>query len=71
MTNSSGSRAASQGSNGGADISGEPVRVGISGLGRSGWGIHANVLPQVSDKFRVTAVCDPDPARQQEAIDRF
>ncbi len=74
MTKSNGSsrsRATAKDSNGGAGISEEPVRVGISGLGRSGWGIHANVLPHVGDKFRVTAVCDPDPARQQEAIDRF
>ena len=55
----------------GSDSSGDPVRVGISGLGRSGWGIHANVLPHLGEKFRVTAVCDPDPARQEEAIDRF
>ena len=54
-----------------AGHSDEPVRVGISGLGRSGWGIHANVLPHLGEKFRVTAVCDPDPARQEEAIDRF
>ena len=50
---------------------GEPWRIGISGLGRSGWGIHANVLAQIGENFNVTAVCDPDPARQEEAIDRF
>ena len=49
----------------------EPLRIGISGLGRSGWGIHANVLAQIGEKFSVTAVCDPDPARQEEAVDRF
>ena len=49
----------------------EPLRIGISGLGRSGWGIHANVLAQIGEKFRVTAVCDPDSSRQEEAIDRF
>ncbi len=49
----------------------EPVRVGISGLGRSGWSIHANVLAQISEKFRVTAVCDPDASRREEAIERF
>lgn len=49
----------------------EPLRIGISGLGRSGWSIHANVLAQIGEKFNVTAVCDPDPARQEEAIERF
>ena len=51
--------------------SNEPVRVGISGLGRSGWSIHANTLAQIGEQFRVTAVCDPDTNRQEEAIDRF
>ena len=53
------------------ETSDEPLRIGISGLGRSGWGIHANVLAQIGEKFRVAAVCDPDPVRQEEAIDRF
>ena len=62
---------AETGSGQSAGTSDEPVRVGISGLGRSGWGIHANVLPHLGEKFRVAAVCDPNPARQEEAIDRF
>lgn len=53
------------------DTSHETVRVGIAGLGRSGWGIHANALAQIGEKFAVTAVCDPDKSRQEEAIDRF
>jgi hypothetical protein len=28
------------------------VPVGIAGLGRAGWGIHANVLDLVKDKYR-------------------
>lgn len=49
----------------------EPIRVGIAGLGRSGWGIHANAIAQMSEKFRVVSVCDPDPRRRQEAVERF
>ena len=48
-----------------------PIKVGIAGLGRSGWGIHANALAQLPDHFQIVAVCDPDEARQQEAIERF
>ncbi|MBV7328101.1 Gfo/Idh/MocA family oxidoreductase [Chloroflexi bacterium TSY] len=48
-----------------------PVRVGIAGLGRSGWGLHANSLAQLGDTFRVVAVCDPDTGRQEEAAERF
>ncbi|MEZ4860355.1 MAG: Gfo/Idh/MocA family oxidoreductase [Caldilineaceae bacterium] len=49
----------------------DPIRVGIAGLGRSGWGIHANALAQVDDSFNVVAVCDPDSGRQAEAVERF
>lgn len=48
-----------------------PLRVGIAGLGRSGWGIHANALDQNRDRFAVVAVCDLDGQRREEAIDRF
>lgn len=53
------------------DTNHDPVRVGIAGLGRSGWGIHANALSKLDDHFSVVAVCDPDHSRQQEAKDRF
>lgn len=48
-----------------------PILVGIAGLGRSGWGIHANALAEMTDQFTVVAVCDPNPARQEEARERF
>lgn len=48
-----------------------PIKVGIAGLGRSGWGIHAKVLAQLADQFTIIAVCDPDPARQAEAREHF
>ena len=48
-----------------------PINVGIAGLGRTGWNNHANALAQLSEHFQVVAVCDPDPERQAEAIERF
>ncbi len=48
-----------------------PIRVGIAGLGRSGWDIHAHLLAPLGSQFQVVAVVDADPARRQEAIDRF
>jgi len=48
-----------------------PVRVGIAGLGRSGWSIHAKNLATLGEKFRIAAVTDPDAARMQEAAARF
>ncbi len=44
----------------------EPVRVGIVGLGRSGWGIHRNAFERNPDSYRVVAVADPDTARAAE-----
>ena len=49
------------------------VRVGIVGLGRSGWGIHAASLqnPAAAAKYRVVAVTDPIQARVDEAKSAF
>ncbi len=43
-----------------------PIRVGIVGLGRSGWDIHARELKGRKD-FKVAAVADPLPERRAEA----
>ena len=48
-----------------------PINVAIAGLGRTGWNNHANACAHLPDQFRVVAVCDPDPDRQAEAIERF
>jgi scyllo-inositol 2-dehydrogenase (NADP+) len=49
----------------------DPIRVGIAGLGRSGWGIHARLLEPLTERYRVVAVADRLPERQQEAVERF
>jgi len=49
----------------------EQIRVGIAGLGRSGWNIHAGLLAELTEQFAVVGVVDADAARRQEAIDRF
>jgi predicted dehydrogenase len=52
-------------------MSEEPIRVGIAGLGRSGWDIHARLLEPMQEQYRVAAVIDEDPARRAEAVERF
>lgn len=47
------------------------IRVGIAGLGRSGWDMHARALALLPELYRVTAVADPRPERRQEAQDKF
>lgn len=49
-------------------MSSSPVRVGIVGLGRSGWNIHADALQHVTDRYHVVAVTDLIEARRQEAV---
>jgi scyllo-inositol 2-dehydrogenase (NADP+) len=52
-------------------MSEELLRVGIVGLGRSGWNIHAAGLADLTRLYRVTAVADPEPDRRLEAEQRF
>ncbi|MCA9272761.1 MAG: Gfo/Idh/MocA family oxidoreductase [Phycisphaerales bacterium] len=47
------------------------VRVGIAGLGRSGWLIHAMTINEMPGKFRVVAVADPKEERLAEAVELF
>jgi predicted dehydrogenase len=47
------------------------VRVGIAGLGRSGWNIHAKLLGTVTDVFKIVAVLDADAKRLEEAKKDF
>lgn len=47
-----------------------PIRVGIGGLGRSGYGIHGEYLKDDPD-FQVVAAADELPERRQDAVERF
>ena len=50
---------------------GNPIRIGIAGLGRSGWDIHALTLAGLPGQFRIAAVTDPNPDRCREAAGQF
>ena len=45
-----------------------PVKVGVVGLGRSGWGIHSTFLAK-AEEFDLVAVADPMPERRDEAVE--
>ncbi len=47
------------------------IRVGILGLGRSGWNIHARLLDTLPEHYQIVAVTDADASRRTEAIERF
>lgn len=48
-----------------------PIRVGIAGLGRSGWAIHALLLEPLTQQYQIVAVADADPNRRDEAVAKF
>lgn len=47
------------------------LQVGIAGLGKSGWDIHADAFGRLSSLYTVSAVSDPRAERLAEAAERF
>ncbi|MFD0961807.1 Gfo/Idh/MocA family protein [Paenibacillus chungangensis] len=52
-------------------MSDQVLKVGIIGQGRSGRNIHANLLAQIGSYYRIAAVADSMPERQQRAVQDF
>lgn len=48
-----------------------PVRVGVVGLGRSGYGIHLKAFRDLTDKIQVVAVADTNAPRAKETAAEF
>jgi len=48
-----------------------PIKVGLVGLGRAGWGMHLEEIKNKTDKFQVVAVCDILPERNEKAVERL
>jgi len=48
-----------------------PIQVGIAGLGRSGWNMHAQTLSELPEQFQIVAAMDFDAARRDEAQAKF
>lgn len=49
----------------------KPIRVGLVGLGRAGYGMHRIELGRRPDKYQFVAVCDEIPERMQPFVDEF
>lgn len=52
-------------------MSNAPIKVGILGLGRSGWGIHWNIMKTIGDRFQVVAVTDAIPERLSKSAEEI
>ncbi|HEY3379832.1 MAG TPA: Gfo/Idh/MocA family oxidoreductase [Armatimonadota bacterium] len=48
-----------------------PIRVGLVGLGRAGWGMHCEELIGKEDKFSIVAACDIIPERCARMAERY
>ena len=48
----------------------EPIKAGVVGLGRAGWGIHVRQMRE-RDDFKVVAVADTNEERRQQAKDEL
>ena len=49
----------------------EPIRIGIAGLGRAGWGMHCEELKGKEDLFRIAAACDILKKRRGMMAERY
>lgn len=47
------------------------IKVGIAGLGRSGWDIHQALIGPLTDLYQIVAVFDKDEARMKEANAKY
>lgn len=50
---------------------GGPVRVGLVGLGRMGWRMHAGTIAKLPEQYRLVAACDLLTQRREEAAEAF
>ena len=48
-----------------------PIRVGIAGLGRAGWGMHCRELAGKEELFQIVAACDVLPDRRARMAERY
>ena len=48
-----------------------PIKIGIAGLGRAGWGMHCKELESRQDKFQIVAACDIIQERREKIAERF
>lgn len=49
----------------------EPIRIGLAGAGRAGWGMHCQELEDKQQLFRIVAACDLIPSRREAMAERY
>lgn len=49
----------------------EPIRIGLAGAGRAGWGMHCQELEDKKHLFTIVAACDLIESRRQAMAERY
>ena len=49
----------------------QPIRIGIVGLGRAGWGMHCEELETRQKTYEIVAACDTIPERRERMVERY
>lgn len=49
----------------------KPIRLGLVGIGRAGWGMHCTELEALKDQFQIVAACDRDAERTGRMAARY
>lgn len=48
-----------------------PIKLGLVGIGRAGWGMHTRELTNKSDKYQYVAACDLLPERVEKMVEKY
>ena len=48
-----------------------PIKLGLVGIGRAGWGMHVSDIEKKPDKYQYVATCALLPERVQKMVDKF
>jgi scyllo-inositol 2-dehydrogenase (NADP+) len=49
----------------------KPIKIGLVGLGRAGWGMHCEEIKGKEEQFQIVAACDPLPERLEMMKERY
>ena len=49
----------------------DPIRVGLAGIGRAGWGMHCGELAKYPDQFQLVAACDTEQSRLDLMAEKY
>lgn len=48
-----------------------PIKLGLVGIGRAGWGMHTKELENKQDKYQYVAACDLLPERVDKMVEKY